>query len=400
MVNFNLCGYIAQAIELEAYKLQDEPQTIYEGEPTPILIEQIIRYLDIIGGIEVLPEDWQANPTPVGLFHYLLAKVRKDEKAQLQKLLHHYVQKDNAQKCDRLVPQQSRAIGYIYLATHEAKADGMAALLATPTQPSRTFSSQQILVTFCKMFGFPLPGIMAGSQYCPGCKAPIDEYGVHLLNCSKISTKDTPDPFSRQMLHNTLAEKICEIASHKFYNVGTNPKGARNCPTLNDGKTKGRLDLQYDPRDSSLNRILGDVSVGNPLSSDQRGTITKRDAISDIRAQKNNKYRKPIETLPNTQLVVFAFTHYGQMSHEVLNLLHEVSEHVAEQNTLLSQGHLYNKYKKDLSCVLHKGVARVLASRIDLLRVSTNQIRRQHNDIRELITLQNNETLEDRQNVG
>ena len=96
-------------------------------------------------------------------------------------------------------------------------------------------------------------------------------------------------------------------------------------------------------------------------------------------------------SLAPSQLVVSAFSAYGQMSHEVLNLLHEVSEHVAEQNTLLSQGQLYKKYKKDLSCVLLKGVARVLASRIDLLRVSTNQIRRQHNDIRELVTLQNND---------
>ncbi len=165
-------------------------------------VYQLTRYFEIIGGIEVLPTDWQDDLTSVGLYHYLLAKVRKDEKAQLQKLLHSYVQKAYVQKCDRLVLQQPRRLAIFTLQHTRQKREGRAALLVAPTHASRTFSSQN---RFCDHFlqdvWIPLPGVTAGSQQCPGCKAPIDEYGVHLLNCRKISTKATPDPFSRQMLH-------------------------------------------------------------------------------------------------------------------------------------------------------------------------------------------------------
>ena len=71
--------------------------------------------------------------------------------------------------------------------------------------------------------------------------------------------------------------------------------------------------------------------------------------------------------------------------------------------TTINATRLYNTYKKELACVLHKGIAKVLASRIELLRVSSNQVvyslRQQIYDIRDLAIGQLNEALEDRQNV-
>ena len=154
-------------------------------------------------------------------------------------------------------------------------------------------------------------------------------------------------------------------------------------------------------------RTLGDVSVGNPLNEKRvRGEvlISFKDAISEIRTKKNNKYRKPIDTLAKfgqTQLAVYAFTSYGRFGSEVHDLLSEVAQHVSDKSTTpINATILYNKYKRELACVLHKGVARVLASRIDLLRVSSNQVRQQSYDIQNLAFEQINEALEDRQNVG
>ena len=70
------------------------------------------------------------------------------------------------------------------------------------------------------------------------------------------------------------------------------------------------MDLQFDQRDGSMIRTLGDVSVGNPLSEKRsRGeTPSFRDVINDIRTDKNNKYRKPIAILAKfgqTQLAVY-----------------------------------------------------------------------------------------------
>jgi hypothetical protein len=262
-----------------------------------------------------------------------------------------------------------------------------------------------MLILFSKQFAFPIPGIAPGraqgSVYCPGCKALLDEYGIHLLNCHKISTKSTPDPFSKNLLHNSLADKLVEIASHKFYCVGTNPKGERNCPILADGKTRGHLDLQFDLRDGSNTRILGDVSVGNPLAEQPRGAPPKkRNVIDEIRAKKNTKYRIPITSQhPLNRLAVYAFTMYGQMSSEVLALLADVADYVQEQNPLLPEGVVNSKYKRELACVLHKGIARVLHARISLLRVSTNQLMRHYTTVHELAVVIENEALADQQNV-
>jgi len=331
---------------------------------------------------------------------------RTEEKAKLQEIMHTQLQLRNTAQCDEEAKQQEAAIRHIYTATSEAQTEGRAAFTAIPRNAFTKFSSQQVQLTWCKQFGLPLPGIKYGSYLCPGCKAPIDDYGVHLLNCPKISTKTTAEPYSKHLLHNHIAEKLCAIASNKFYCVGTNPRGERNCPLLEDGKTIGRLDLQFDQRDGSMIRTLGDVSVGNPLSEKKMsGEVPSlRDAISDIRADKNKKYRKPIASLAKfgqTQLAVYAFTSYGLFSSEVHDLLWEVAQHVSDKSTTtINATRLYNTYKKELACVLHKGVAKVLASRIELLRVSSNQVRQQIYDIRDLAMMQLNEALEDRQNEG
>jgi hypothetical protein len=207
---------------------------------------------------------------------------------------------------------------------------------------------------------------------------------------------------SKQILHNTIADKIVEIGTHKFYNVGTNPKGARNCPLLANGTSRAHLDIQYDARDGSGIRYLGDISIGNPLSETlSRGpTPSWTNVIPMIRAKKNIKYRDPIATLQLTILRVFAFPMYGQFSSEVLDYLEEVADYVHKQNPLLvPKALLLRKYRRELSCVVHKGVARLLSSRIDYLRVSSNQTRQYFSDIGGVITSLQGDVVDEHQNV-
>ena len=90
------------------------------------------------------------------------------------------------------------------------------------------------------------------------------------------------------------------------------------------------------------------MSVGNPLSEQKvRGEVPSlRDAISDIRTAKNNKYRKPNASLAKfgqTQLAVYAFTTYGLFSSEVHDLLLDVAQHVSDRSTTtIDATRLYN----------------------------------------------------------
>ena len=113
--------------------------------------------------------------------------------------------------------------------------------------------------------------------------------------------------------------------------------------------------------------------MGNPVRQD--GTTYKKiDILDEIRTRKTKHYRTSIvDQLPNTQLHITGFSMYGLMCPEVLYKITTIADYVHSQNPeVIDTGQLTRRYRKDLACVLHRGIARFLNSRIDLLRVRTN----------------------------
>ena len=107
----------------------------------------------------------------------------------------------------------------------------------------------------------------------------------------------------------------------------------------------------------------------------QEGTTHKKiDILDDIRTRKNKHYRTSIkDQLPNTELHITGFSMYGLMCPEVLHKITVVADYVHSQSPeTIDANQLARRYRKDLACVLHRGIARFLNSRIDLMRVRTN----------------------------
>ena len=259
----------------------------------------------------------------------------------------------------------------------------------------------QAKLIFCKQFGLPLPGIISGISRCPGCQHILDVYGSHLLNCNRIGNKNAPDPFNKQILHERLGLTIAKLLSNKFYAVRTNPTGSLARPWIENGKTLGRLDLQYVKGDTG-ETILGDVSISNPLTSEAMlsNTQNRMNVLDLIRTKKNNTYRKAIqEQFPNTGFVVLPFSMYGQIGAEIISLLAEVAEHVHRRNPLVDKGILLRKYRRELACVVHQGVARLLATRLDCIRSQTNQFTYHIDDVRGIVNVLLEEANDDRQYV-
>lgn len=374
---FNLCGFIAQSVEFEAY-CRTTDATYAAAGPQSVL-PLIERYVAGIGGWECLPKEWrQDSPTQdsvPALYEYWVTHTMSTDDFKLQKLLHDPLHSRAVQRCDSLVTQQPAIVQHIYASSSEAGVTGMTPFLVMPGSPQTTFTSQQMLTIFCKQFGLQLPLLRMYLQQsglaCPGCKAPLDPYGVHLLNCSRLAVKGTPDPFSRQLLHNSVGEQLRRTYSDCYSCVTTNPKGARSCPRLPDGSI-GHLDIGYDLITEGI-YVLEDLSVGNPVRQ-EGATHKKIDILDDIRTRKNKHYRTSItDQLPNTELHITGFSMYGLMCPEVLHKITVIADYVHSQSPdTIDSGQLARRYRKDLACVLHRGIARFLNSRIDLLRVKTN----------------------------
>ncbi len=65
----------------------------------------------------------------------------------------------------------------------------------------------------------------------------------------------------------------------------------------------------------------------------------------------------------------------------------------------MDKGILIRKYRREVACVLHQGVARLLITRLELLRTGTNEYQHQMDDIRGLVNVLREDVNEERQYV-
>ena len=181
-----------------------------------------------------------------------------------------------------------------------------------------------MMLIFRKQFGLPLPSLQSKGFHCPGCKIALDDHGIHLLNCSKISPKAFADNFNRTITHDSTADKIVEILGHKFYHCKARPDGEHTCPILEDGAT-GRLDIKWVKRgDQGGGTVLADLTIVNPITAGVLlgKPITRGGTLSVARKKKNVKYQNPVSTgLQDTEFKALPFTVYGQFGYIFLGQL-------------------------------------------------------------------------------
>ena len=292
---FNLCGYIAQRAEYQAYKMlcAEANNDMLEGPGLESVLACVERYIIEAGGWDKLPVEWQEVRTPMALYTHLI-KIRLDDPdLHLQEVLHDKLHLQQNALCDEMLPAQPHPVQVIYRITKDEDLAGRMALLALPKTANTTFTSAEMLVLVCNKFALPLPGLdPVLPPPCPGCATPLDCHGSHLINCRNVATKGAVNQYNRQLAHNQLATELSKIMAAKFYHVHTDPKGDANCPTLADG-SRGRLDIHHVPRDNGPT-VLSDVSITNPLTAAVlRGTIRSYDAMENTRIEKRQKYLAP-----------------------------------------------------------------------------------------------------------
>ncbi len=307
---FNLCGYIAQRAEFQAYKVLCDPDNdLLEGPGLESTLPLLERYVIAAGGWDQLPAEWQETPTPRGLYTFLVRARLADPDLSLQEVLHDRIHLQLNALCEEMLPNQPHPVQVIYRITKDEDLAGRMVLLALPKTPNTTFTSAEMLALVCNKFALPLPGLdPALPAPCPGCSTPLDCHGSHLLNCRNVSTKGAANQYNRQLAHNQLATELAKIMANKFYCVRTDPKGDANCPILADG-SRGRLDIIHVPRDNGPT-VLSDVSITNPLTSAvlNSNTIRSYDAMENTRIQKRNKYLEPLRRLATERkLLVLPF---------------------------------------------------------------------------------------------
>ena len=250
-------------------------------------------------------------------------------------------------------------------------------LLALPKTTNTTFNSAEMLALVCNKFALPLPGLDPSNPApCPGCAAPLDCHGSHLMNCRKVATKGAVNQYNRQLAHNQLATEISKIMAYKFSSVRTDPKGEANCPILADG-SRGRLDIIHEPRDNGPT-VLSDVSITNPLTADIMNSTTIRsyDAMENTRIEKRRKYLEPLRRLATERkLLVLPFHIYGGVGSEVLNLLEEIAEYVSESREHINAEGTLRYYRREIACASQKVTMKLMVARLDLVRVRSNQHR-------------------------
>ena len=373
---YNLCGYIAQRAEYQAYKKMCMPgNDLLEGPGLDLVLACIDRYIIAAGGWDKLPAEWHAVRTPRALYTLLIQSRLDDPALHLQDSLHAHIHLHQNAVCDELLPDQSLPVQVIYRVTKDEDLAGRMALLALPKTANTTFTSAEMLVLVCNKFGLPLPGLNpAHPAPCPGCAAPLDCHGSHLINCRDVSTKGAVNQYNRHLAHNQLATELSKIMAAKFYQVHTDPKGDDNCPTLADG-TRGRLDLHHVPRDNGPT-VLSDVSITNPLTAAVlRGTIRSYDAMEKTRIDKRQKYLEPLRRLgTGRKLLILPFHIYGGVGTEVLTLLEEIAEYAGEQQPINVAG-LLRYYRREIACASQKVTAKLFVARLDLVRARSNQHR-------------------------
>ena len=271
--------------------------------------------------------------------------------------------------------EQPLPVQYIYKVTQKEDLAGKMSLLALPKTTNTTFTSAEMLALVCNKFALPLPGLDPSNPApCPGCAAPLDCHGSHLMNCRKVATKGAVNQYNRQLAHNQLATEISKIMAYKFYSVRTNPNGAANCPILADGST-GRLDISHVPRDNG-HTVLSDVSITNPLTADimNSTTLSSYDAMAHTRIKKQNKYLEPLRRLATERkLLVLPFHIYGGVGKEVLDLLEEVAAHVNDSREHSNVEGTLRYYRREIACASQKVTMKLMVARLDLVRARSNQ---------------------------
>lgn len=367
---FNLAGYIACSIEFEAYK--HKCLDTYNPVCSTSLKLQMERYIIEIGGLTAIPTKWSTDglpPSSVDALFQILVDLRlADTSKPLQRRLHKLLRLQQITTCAAMLPTQPIPVQAIYCETRAAGANGVAAILTIPKTPNTTFTPTQMQLIVRKQFGLPLLGLNSGQETCPGCHTPLDVHGSHLANCRSTSTKGEANAFSHHLLHNQLGEELIKILRQKFNAVQANPKGLGNRPTLADG-TLGRLDIGYTPRDTGP-IVLCDLSISNPLTAQVMNSAiapTRSTALENIRINKNNTYLIPIQALADRKLLIFPFHMYGAVGDEVTAILQEVASHVHPDDEQL-ESLLFRKYKREIACALHKGVARYYEARLELCK--------------------------------
>ncbi len=195
---------------------------------------------------------WQVDHTERALYIFLLDKIKAKPSFKLQAFLHAPIKNRAVIYCDELASTQPHIIvQQLYAASAEAGKEGLAPFLAVPTNPHNTFSPAHMLILYRRQFGLPLATLQSQASLCPGCKETLDVYGIHLLNCKHISTKDSSDThsYNRTIIHDSLGDRVVQlsVAIQVFCMPQVKPSGALFQPTLTDGST-GRLDLKYVKR--------------------------------------------------------------------------------------------------------------------------------------------------------
>ena len=379
LVEFGRAGFIAATVEFQRYQQEANPTHVIQ--PTEECLVALQSYVDSIGGWNKIPPEWsQGENSTTTLFHSLVSLVQdKDSSIGLQHTLHSMNQQYTLEQCDLAAREQHPVIQQTYLSVRAAQSNGMIPFTVLPTGPKTTIPSAMMRVIFCKQYALPLEGITPSTR-CPGtnCRDKLDPTGAHLYNCKKISTLHGTDAYSRTQLHNDVAEAMALICCNKYYNVVTNPKDQGSRPLLPNG-VRGQLDIRYVHRQIDGGETsLGDISVCNPINASVlRGDIrgqTPNSLLNNIRTKKQNKYQNAIrEQLQDKALVVFPFTTHGQIGFELETLFSDVAGYVHSRNKAINKSLLIRRYRNDVLCTLHKGVARVLLARMDLIRARTNQ---------------------------
>ena len=382
--HFNLAGYIASHIEFEVYLTSCDPA--YEPQISEAILSLLGRFVNVVGGWGQLK--WQVDHNVRALYKFLLDKIKAKPSFKLQAFLHAPIKNRAVVYCDELALQQPHIVQQLYAASAEAGQEGLTPFMAVPTNPHNTFSPSQMLLLYRRQFGLPLATLQSQASLCPGCKEKLDVYGIHLLNCKHISTKDSSDTYNRTIIHDSMGDRVAQICGNKFYSCQTKPSGSQFQPILKN-KATGRLDIKYVKRgDEGGKTVLADITIVNPISAAiLTGTesFVKGKAIEMARCKKHAKYDDPIAIhLDDKDFIPLPFTVYGCFGHEVSTLLEDIAHYVSSHNTNIPEAVLLRKYRRELAGSLHQGVARLLIARLETLRINSNQIKGQSMEFRTL----------------
>lgn len=190
---------------------------------------------------------------------------------------------------------------------------------------------------------------------------------------------------SKQILHNQCVMGFANILKHGgSYQINLNPSGAENYVKLTDGKL-GRLDIGWTS--SALKEYLGDFSCVNPISSTvMKGQLRQaHDHLQDTRNKKNAKYKGPLsEQHPNKHLRILPADTFGNFGSEIAEEIRGVASHVAARSNVIPVKVLCQKYEREMSCIILKGVAKLFLARMSLFRNENNPIFGQGGNIRDL----------------